>query len=457
MFLLKKVFQLRDHINPDNEKPFLDHLEDLRVAVFKIFVTLIVSMVVCFAFQKQLMDILQRPIHQVMKTSAAEQLADPPIHVTPDRWEAAKNAEHALATLPADKREPFLKALNDPELERHINIAALQRAFLALPESKREAFLHAATQDPKEREQIHFLQERKVSPEVAVRGDLRMMSTLKPTESFMLSMKLAFFAGIIIAFPLLLTFILQFILPGLHQHEKKILWPALAIAFGLFLAGVAFAYFVVLEKALEFFYQYSLSLGVANEWRIGDYISFATSFTLLFGLSFELPVVVMVIVKLGLLSYSTMAKTRSYAIVGVMVIAAILTPTPDAITLSLMAVPMYFLYEICIWLAWFHERKEKKQEEAEAKERMERLLRDYEEHEDIRTEHNNEHSDHADDGWHAEETPDHDPYHEHPSADDTPEPPKIDDLDNFDDEPADPTAPPPDSIPEEEERRRNQG
>ena len=463
MFLLKKVFQLRDHVNPDNEKPFLDHLEDLRVMVFKVFVTLIISMIVCFLFQKQLMEILQRPIQKVMVDTATEQLKEPPMAITPERWDEAKAVGHASAFLNPEARAAFLQGLGDPDLEVHARIAAIQRATLALPQAKRAGFLNIVTADQKIRDQVNFLIERKVSPEVSVKGDLRMMSALKPTETFMLSMKLAFFAGIVLAFPLLLMFILQFTLPGLHQNEKKMLWPALGIGFGLFLSGVAFAYFIVLPKALDFFYAYGLSLGVANEWRIGDYISFATTFTLLFGLSFELPVVVMVIVKLGLLSYSTMKRTRSYAIVGVMVLAAILTPTPDVITLSLMALPMYFLYEICIWLAYFQEKKEKKAEDAEAKERMERLLRDYEEHEDIRTEHNSEHADHGDDGWHAEETPDHDPYHDYHSQyhDDsgphTEEPPKVEDLDETSPENDDPAAPPPDSIPEEEERRRNDG
>lgn len=455
MFLLKKVFQLRDHVNPENEKPFLDHLEDLRVMVFKVFITLIISMAVCFIFQSKLLDLLKRPIEQVMKTSAAEQMSKPPIAITPERWDEAKAVGHACLLLDPAERDIFLKELGDPDLQLHARIAALQTATVALPEAKRTAFLNAVTTDQKIRDQVNFLIERKVSSDAKATKGTGMLSSLKPTETFMLSMKLAFFAGIILAFPLLLMFILQFIVPGLHENEKKMLWPALAIGFGLFLSGVAFAYFLVLPKALEFFYDYSTSMGVTNEWRIGDYISFATTFTLLFGLSFELPVIVMVIVKLGLLSYSTMAKTRSYAIVGVLVLAAILTPTPDVITLSLMAVPMYFLYEVCIWLAYFHEKKVKKQEDEEAKERMERLLRDYEEHEHIRTEHNDEHADHADsadDGWHAEETPEHDPYHGDPHHADphTEHPPEISDLD-------DPAAGPPNSIPEEEERRRNDG
>jgi sec-independent protein translocase protein TatC len=189
-------------------------------------------------------------------------------------------------------------------------------------------------------------------------------------------MKLAFFAGIIVAFPLLLLFILQFVLPGLHQHEKKVMWPALAIGFGLFLAGVGFAYFFVLPRALVFFHEWSLKLGVSNDWRIGEYITFATQFTLLFGLSFELPVVVMVLVKIGLLGYEAMSRTRAYAILAIVVVAAIITPTPDAFTLCLMAAPMILLYEGCIWLAWLDARKQRRAEEAEERKRMERLLTD---------------------------------------------------------------------------------
>ena len=116
-------------------------------------------------------------------------------------------------------------------------------------------------------------------------------------------------------------------------------------------------------------------MGISNDWRIGEYISFATQFTLLFGLSFELPVVVMVFVKLGLLTYDTMSKTRSYAIVGIFVAAAIITPTPDALTLTLMALPMVILYEICIWLAYFDRKKQRIREEQEARERTEYLSR----------------------------------------------------------------------------------
>jgi sec-independent protein translocase protein TatC len=373
MFLLKKVFQLRDKANPDLEKPFLDHLEDLRVMVTRVVVTLLISMIVCFSFQDELMAILQKPVNEVWHVHAKSLL---PEKITPENWEEAKKIERAAIGLSPENAD-YLVTHYDPEVRQRVQMVSLLRALAVLPKEKRSAFLEHCKAEKPVTDTLAVLLEKGASPDIDPRGNVQMMSTLKPTEGFMLSMKLAFFAGIIVAFPLLLMFILQFVLPGLHSHEKKVLWPALAIGFGLFLFGVAFAYFFVLPRALVFFHEWSLKLGVSNDWRIGEYITFATQFTLLFGLSFELPVVVMVLVKIGLLTYESMSRTRAYAILAIVVAAAIITPTPDAFTLCLMAAPMIVLYEACIWLAWFDARKLRREEEAEERERMERLLTDH--------------------------------------------------------------------------------
>jgi Tat protein translocase TatC len=224
-------------------------------------------------------------------------------------------------------------------------------------------------------------------------------------------MKLAFFAGIIVSFPFLLYFLLQFIVPGLKEEERKALWPALLIGFGLFLGGVFFAYFFVLPNVLTFFYEWGKSMGISNDWRIGYYISFATTFVLIFGLAFELPVVVMTLVKIGLLSHSMMRETRSYAILAIFVIAALITPTPDMMTLSLLAVPMVILYEICIWLSYFHEKKIKKLEEEEEKERMAHLLSSSDDDPDLDPDHDPYHHDEYHDD-HDDHDPNYHPDHE---------------------------------------------
>jgi sec-independent protein translocase protein TatC len=175
----------------------------------------------------------------------------------------------------------------------------------------------------------------------------------------MMTMNLTLITAVIGACPLLLYFLLQFILPGLKPEEKKVLWPALGIGTGLFLAGAAFSYFVVLPRALDFFYHFNEQLGVSNDWRMDDYSKFASRFVLLFGIAFEMPVVVMAMVKLDFLNYKLMSTTRRYAIIIIAVFAAVVTPTPDPGTMLIMAAPLYILYEICIFLAKMIEKKDR--------------------------------------------------------------------------------------------------
>lgn len=376
MFLLKKIIQLREKSHPDHEKPFLEHLEDLRKMVFRVAVTLVTSMIICFTFQKQLMDVLREPVEQVWKLQLEAKLPQKPEQaprvVSVEQWEAAKKMEKATIGLNEVQRQAFYAAQKDQELVFHAKSAGLLRSVIAVPEDQRESFVVTLDASDELKKQVLVLAKLGPDPDVGQRGNLKLMSALKPTETFMLSMKLSLFAGIVLAFPLLLLYILQFVLPGLHASEKRVLWPSMLVGFGLFLGGVLFAYYQVLPRALTFFYEWGGGLEISNDWRIGEYISFATQFTLLFGVAFELPVVVMVFVKLGLLTYETMSRTRSYAIVAIFVAAAVLTPTPDVMTLSLMALPMIVLYEICIWLAWFDRRKHRRAEEDEARERAER-------------------------------------------------------------------------------------
>jgi sec-independent protein translocase protein TatC len=176
---------------------------------------------------------------------------------------------------------------------------------------------------------------------------------------FMMAINVSLITAIIISFPLLLIFLLQFILPGLKANEKKLLFPAIGIGTGLFLTGAAFAYAVVLPKALSFFDEFAKTVGSRQDWTLSNYVTFSTRFILVFGISFELPVIVMAMVKLDFLNFKIMKSTWRHALVGIMLFAAIITPTPDILTLLLMSGPLYVLYGICVWLAYFMEKKDK--------------------------------------------------------------------------------------------------
>jgi sec-independent protein translocase protein TatC len=177
------------------------------------------------------------------------------------------------------------------------------------------------------------------------------------TDSITVSFHLAFYAGIVISFPLLLFFLAEFVLPALTLAEKKFLFPAIAVSFGLFLAGVLVCYFWLLPKTILFFFRDTQSLGWTPNWTVQQYYSFVTRFVLGFGLAFELPVVVLALVRFGLVTYEFMARTRPYAIVLIFILATIITPTPDVLTLIALSLPMVLLYESCIWIAWFMKRR----------------------------------------------------------------------------------------------------
>ncbi len=177
------------------------------------------------------------------------------------------------------------------------------------------------------------------------------------TDSFTISFRLAFYAGIVVSFPLLLYFVAEFVLPALTAVEKRFVLPAIGVSFLLFLAGVLCCYYWLLPQTIGFFYKDTQSLGWAPEWTVQQYYSFVTRFTLGFGLAFELPVVVLALVYFGLITYEFMARTRPYAVVLIFILATIITPTPDVLTLIAMSLPMCLLYESCIWIAWLMQRR----------------------------------------------------------------------------------------------------
>src|ERR1700756_5111293 len=183
------------------------------------------------------------------------------------------------------------------------------------------------------------------------------LKALGITDSIVISFHLAFYAGIVLAFPLLLYFIAEFVLPALTVVEKRFLLPAIGVSFALFLLGVLVGYFWLLPKTILFFFRDTRSLGWLPAWTVQQYYSFVTRFTLGFGLAFELPVVVLALVHFGLVTHKFMARTRPYAIVLIFVLATIITPTPDILTLIAMGLPMCLLYESCIWIAWFMQRR----------------------------------------------------------------------------------------------------
>ena len=376
--LRDQIARKRNQLTMDEEKPFLSHLEDLRKTLTRMILTLITGVILCFAFNEWFFAIVRDPLRRAGLEAPRERNLPAVVAALPESqqqptWWRIHNAARGAAALEGPQRQLFLDSVAPTPLDRQLtNAVLLHHTASILPEADRKAYLAKATalllpaeDGPKVLEFTAQLVAAKTSPDLDVPADMVETEAFAPAESFMLSMKLSLVAGIIICFPLLFYFLLEFILPGLTDRERRLLWPSLVIGFGLFLSGVLFAFYFVVPRALEFFHEYSNSLGIRDRWRIGQYISFVTTFSLIFGLAFELPVIVMAMVKLGLLESTTMRRTRSWAVIIILAASAILTPTGDMLTMSMLAGPMVIMYEACIWLAVLHEKKERQREEAE--------------------------------------------------------------------------------------------
>jgi len=172
------------------------------------------------------------------------------------------------------------------------------------------------------------------------------------TEAFVAEMKIAFFAGLAIASPVIAYQLWKFLLPALHAHEKKYLLIFVPSSLALFAGGIVFAYYSVFTYGIQFLLSFG-GEGLSPMLSLGKYLSFAIWFLLPFGLMFEMPLVILILARLGIIKPQFLAGKRKWAFVIAFVIAAIATPTTDMITQLVMALAIYILYEISLWLAYF--------------------------------------------------------------------------------------------------------
>jgi len=176
------------------------------------------------------------------------------------------------------------------------------------------------------------------------------------TGSFFVPMKVTMLVSFVIALPVVIYQLWAFIAPGLYQHERKLVVPLVVSSYSLFIFGMAFAYFLVFPTVFNFMASYNAPLGAEMSTDIDKYLSFAMNTFLAFGLTFEVPVVVVVLVSMGIVSLEKLREIRPYVIVGAFVISAIVTP-PDVLSQLLLAIPMTLLYELGLLIARFYVRK----------------------------------------------------------------------------------------------------
>jgi len=313
-------------------KTFLEHLEDLRWVLIKSAAATLAAMTVCLFNVKPLVTVLKWPMSRAAKRH---------IFLLPDTTNQLVTFQIGNNRLtPMDLGTNLIGALN---------IGTNQHTTVALE------FVESGGQ------QLVTWQVIPTPPEEAVSSSPDLVF-LDPSEPFLFWMHISFFAGLILASPFVLYFIGQFLMPALKIREKKYFLRAFGVGIGLFFLGVSVAYFVVMPPALKFAEQFSVFMGLKVPiWNFSSYSSFLVKFMLGMGLGFELPVVLLALVKIGILDYEKLAGMRRYVIVGNLILGALLT-TPEVFTQVVMAIALQLLFECSVWIAYYWEYQEKKAE-----------------------------------------------------------------------------------------------
>ena len=167
-------------------------------------------------------------------------------------------------------------------------------------------------------------------------------------QQFLVHMKVALWMGLLLVSPYLLYLLFHFVAPGLYAHERRYALRAVGSGYVMFLLGVALNYLLIFPLTFRFLGTYQVSADVSNQIALSSYISILLMLCFLMGVVFELPVLCWLLAKLGLLKPDFMRKYRKHAVVAILIIAAVITPSGDAMTLSMVALPIYALYEISI-------------------------------------------------------------------------------------------------------------
>ncbi len=309
-------------------KSFLDHLEDLRWVLMKCAAVLAVTFLVCLFASPPLVKILTWPLERAERNTP---------RTTPTV--SFQMGTNLLGTYDLRGTETNFFGTNLHTVLEIAPVTIGTNLLLGLRPSTNEAVI--------------LTSQKKIN-----------LVNLGPASAFYLAVQIALYGGIALASPFLFYFVAAFIFPALKMKEKKYTYWGLGFGIMLFITGACFCYFVLMPLALKAAAGYSEWMGFKTDiWRAEEYISFVCKFILGMGLGFELPVVLLVLVKIGILDYAKLAGFRRYMIVINLILGAVLT-TPEVLTQILMAIPLQILYEMTIWIAWYWERKEKKRDEA---------------------------------------------------------------------------------------------
>ena len=365
----------------DTTMTFGEHLEELRIRLWRAIVGLVLVTGITMFFGDQVMAIVRKPIEDALRSRQVLAGEDAkPFDASKtwnDFWDWVRGQSKATPeTLPeaiTDLKtvtvqvKPFdlLTALHEAAPER-----------FPAPEPKPAPAATSVSSVTKDKEALAETKEKTVSlkltaPEIAewrraAEQDLRPV-VLTVQEGFMTWLKVSFVAGLVLSSPWVFYQMWLFVAAGLYQHERKYIHIYLPMSSGLFLGGAAFCFFCVFPFVLGFLLQFADDLGFQTQIRIADWIDFAIMLPLMFGISFQLPLVMLFLERLSIFEIKDYQEKRRIAIFVITVISMVLTPA-EPYSMLMMMIPMILLYEVGIVICrWFPKPKPFDDEDDEKK------------------------------------------------------------------------------------------
>lgn len=329
-------------IGHEDRLALVDHLDELRRRLVVSILTLVAAFSFCFWQNEAVLKIITGPV------SSTQNLDNPSKNSKDPLEQAALSQRETGQALDAIAPALALTGRTIQSLNGAGNLTAAQRRQLA---ETTKALATAA---------IQAGQAARALP----RDNSRKLVTLGVAEPFTTTITITFYAALLVAMPFLLFQMYAFVLPAFSPKERNVALPLMLMVPVLFVLGVLFGYFVVLKRALQFLQnfnddQYDILL------QAKDYFKFAVFFLAGIGLLFQIPVGVLAITRLGIFTPKQLAKNRGYVILGISVLAAVATPTPDPITMSLAMGPLIVLFELSVLLARWIDRVKPAEEEDE--------------------------------------------------------------------------------------------
>lgn len=338
----------------DSTMTFGEHLEVLRTHLIRALLGLSICVILALMYGENLVKLIRQPVDAALRrANFVSKVEDNVKGVT--FWESIRGwflpPDTSAADLPenappvtAEARRTISLQLPAYELADQLHQAAPE-SYPAAPETLKERMLTLHAQSDS------FLQ---------FRTEIDKMSrpvTLNVQEAFVTYMKVSFVAGLIVASPWVLYQLWLFIAAGLYPHERKYIYTYLPMSVVLFLGGVLFCFYAVLPTVLDFLLGYNARIELTAQIRISEWISFAIMLPLMFGLSFQLPLIMLFLAKINIFTVEQFLGQWRIAVMAIAIISMLLTPTPDPMTMIMMMVPLLLLYSLGVLLCHWNRPK----------------------------------------------------------------------------------------------------